>query len=153
MKQAPSWEANSSWARQELPQNLWSPKAHYHVHKSQLHVPILNQMNPLCTLWSYFFKIWFNIVPLCVPESAGLHIKILYQFLLSHIHATCPTYFICPIHIHMNSFTSALHFTLKWRDYIAILCLVISHKYSCKVFVLLYTFIIGLQVLKKVCPV
>ena len=153
MEQAPSWEANSSWGRQELPQILWNPKAHYHVHESQLLVPVLSQMNPVCTLWSYFFKIWFNIGLLSVPKSFGLHTEMLYQFLISWIHATCPTFSVCPKHICMNCITSGLHCILKYRDCIAILCFVFSHKYSCKVFLWLYTFIIGIPLLTKECPV
>lgn len=133
MQQAPSWEANSSWGRQELPQILWNPMAHCHVHKSQLLVPVLSHMNPMYTLWSYFFKIWFNIGFLSVPKSLGLHTEMLYQFLISSIHATCPTFSfsVCPKHIHTNCITSGLHCILKCKDYIAFLCFVIPHKYSC----------------------
>jgi len=133
MQQALSWEANSSWGSQELPQILWNPKAHYRVQKSQLLVPVLSQMNPVCTLWSYFFKIWFNIGFLSVPKSSGLHTEMLYQFLISCIHATCPifSFSVCPKHIHTNCITSGLHSILKWRDCIEILCLITSHKYLC----------------------
>ena len=32
MKQSPSWEANRSSASQEIPNILWNPNVHYHIH-------------------------------------------------------------------------------------------------------------------------
>ena len=33
MKQSPSWEVNSSLAKQEITQMLWKVNVHYHIHK------------------------------------------------------------------------------------------------------------------------
>jgi hypothetical protein len=57
-----SWEANSCLATQMITSILWNPKVHYCVHKSLTLVRILNQMNPVHTPKSYFFKTHFNII-------------------------------------------------------------------------------------------
>jgi hypothetical protein len=62
MKLSPSREAVSCTAIQELSSVLWNPKVHYRVHKSPLLVLILNYIDPVHTISSYFSKIHFNII-------------------------------------------------------------------------------------------
>jgi hypothetical protein len=62
MKVKPSWKSASCAATQEFPNILRNPQLHYRVHKSPLPVPILNQINPVHTIESYYSTIHFNII-------------------------------------------------------------------------------------------
>jgi hypothetical protein len=100
MELSPSWEAADCAATQEFPGILWNPKVRYRIQKSLPLVPILSQIDPIHTIPSYLSKMHFNIVHLRtfgLPSGlfpSGILTNILYAFLFSPIHATCPALLI-----------------------------------------------------------
>jgi hypothetical protein len=64
MKLNRSWKADSRSATQEILRLLWTLKIHSRVHKSPPLDPILSQMNPVHSLKTLLYTIYFNI-PLC----------------------------------------------------------------------------------------
>jgi hypothetical protein len=62
MELSPSWKPANCAATKELPRILWYPKVHHRVQKSHPLVPITSQIDPVHTIPSYLFKIYFNIV-------------------------------------------------------------------------------------------
>jgi hypothetical protein len=100
MEQSPSWEDNSRSARQEILHLFWNPKVYYRVHKNPPLDPTMNQMNPIHTILHYFHNIHFNIIlPSTLGHPSGLFhsdlpTKILYEFLISPMHAICPAHLI-----------------------------------------------------------
>jgi hypothetical protein len=100
MEQSLSWGANSHWINQEICNILWNPKGHYRFHNNPSLVPNLSQMNPM-----HKFPLYFpESLPLmsshqCVALPSGLFpsgftAQTLYAFLISPMHATCPTHLI-----------------------------------------------------------
>ena len=71
MKQSPSREANKFSASQGISRILWNAKVLYSIHKCQLFVHILSQMNPVHTSRSHCLKIHFIILP-CKSTSSKL---------------------------------------------------------------------------------
>ena len=55
------WEANSSWACQEIPRILRNPVVHCCMHNSPPLVPILSLINSVHSVQSHFFKMSFSI--------------------------------------------------------------------------------------------
>ena len=96
MEQSPSWGADSNFASEEIPRNLWYPKVHYHFRKSPPLVP--SQMVPVHALPSYF---WRTFVILSSHLSLGLPRRLfpsifvtetLMHHFLSSIRATPPAH-------------------------------------------------------------
>jgi hypothetical protein len=63
MDPSPFWEVSSYSATEKLPSMLWNQKFHHHVHETSSSVPNLSPMNLVQTTWSYFSKIYCNIIP------------------------------------------------------------------------------------------
>jgi hypothetical protein len=58
------------------------PKIHYRVNKSPPLIPNLSQMNPVQTLTSSLYKIYFNILVLIIPFFRLSHQN--FQVIISH---------------------------------------------------------------------
>jgi len=63
------WEANSRSASQKFPHLSFNPKVHYRFHNSPPLVSVLNHMNPVHTLQTYFPKIHPNKFPSTLRSS------------------------------------------------------------------------------------
>jgi hypothetical protein len=95
-----------SWALLEklpivqlLPSIVWNLRVHHCVHKCPPLVPILSQTDPVHTTPSYIRSILILSTHLCFGLASGLlpsgfPTNILYAFLFSPIHATCPVHLI-----------------------------------------------------------
>jgi len=73
------------------------PKVYYRFHRSPPLVPILIQLNLVCTLSPYLYKINFNILQSTGRYSKkslllGFPAEILCAFSISPMRAVCPTY-------------------------------------------------------------
>jgi hypothetical protein len=103
MKQSP-WEANSHSSSSIL----WKPKVHYHVHKRQSLVPILNHLHPVhnlspCLLTSIL--ILSSHLCLGLPEWS-------FSFRFSYQNLVCSNV-VCYHHHHSHAFTFLFFSDLK----------------------------------------
>jgi hypothetical protein len=62
MKEGPSWEANMSAAKHEIPRILWNLKVRHRIHKRPLYVLILSQISRVHSFPSHFLKVLFLIL-------------------------------------------------------------------------------------------
>jgi len=72
MKQNTFSEASNSAVTQKFPRTLCNQQARYSVLKRSLFVPILIQIDPIHSVPTYFFKIYFNVclqLRLALPSS------------------------------------------------------------------------------------
>jgi hypothetical protein len=81
--------SQQSFSYSKIPCLLRNPKVHYCFHKNKSMAPIMSQINPICMLPSYFFKIHLN-----PPIYA--YVPYMYFFLQIYDHN-----FVCISHPHV----------------------------------------------------
>ena len=100
---------NSSSTSQEISHILWNQKVHDHIHKIPPSVPMLSQINPVSTIPSCFFQIYFNIILPPTPRSSkqsvffrfSSHIPGYVSLLPNVYHMPCSPH--SPSHFHVNN--------------------------------------------------
>ena len=85
----------------QLHRILWNQKVHYHIHNSPPVVSILRQINPVDILFSYVFKVLFNIILLYTFGSSKCHLS--FTFSYSYLVSISPLYHKC--HVPLKCFT------------------------------------------------
>ena len=75
VERSPWWKANISSASQDIPKIAWIPNVHYPVHKSQLRVRTMNQLNSGQSTHTDLYKIHFNIKLPSIPTSSKVPIS------------------------------------------------------------------------------
>lgn len=101
IERSPWWKANSSSGSQDIPKILWTQNVHCRVHKSQLRVRIMNQLNPGQYTHTDLYKIQFSINLPSKPTSSKVSIS---------CRRTHQNLFSCPVLAHS---LGILHFILR----------------------------------------
>ena len=122
MEQTSSWEANLFSASQEIPRILWNPKVHYHIHKCPPPVSILNQLDPVHTLTSYFLKIHLNIILQSTPGSPKLSVSLRFPHQNPVYASPLPHTRYMPLPSHSSLFITRTIFGEQYRSLSSSLC-------------------------------
>jgi hypothetical protein len=100
MEYSPTSEANIRSGSVDINRHLWNPKFHNCIHNRPSLEPIMNHMNLVYFILSYFLIINFNIILPSTLDlliglfSSGFLTKILCAFYISPIRTTCPALLI-----------------------------------------------------------
>lgn len=123
------WEAYNCSTTQETPSIIWIQEVYCHVQKSLQALPILNQMNPVHSLPSYFLKFHFNSIlegrcslqmqesRFCVSGTYGYmfqNLKVWFNWFGFITSSSCFNMWIFPIHIWGEKTTNPLA-SVFWR--------------------------------------
>jgi hypothetical protein len=97
MLDIPIWEYHTCSTGQEIPRLFWNPSIYYHFHISPSLDRIKRYLNPVHIFTRYFFQSSFLFSHLRLGLAVGLFFarfqnKVLYAYLLSPMHVTCPTH-------------------------------------------------------------
>ena len=109
MEHSPSWQANRSSAKHEIPYILWNLKVHYRIHTIPPPFPILNQIDPVHVL-PHFSKVNFNIILPFVPGPSKWPPFLKFPHQNSAVTSPPPIRVTC-----QDDFQSSL--TVPWHDY------------------------------------
>jgi hypothetical protein len=111
IEQRPSWEVDSPLVSQGIPHIFWNLKVHYCVQKSLPVIPILNQMNPVCSITLHPL-----ILHLPLPSSlfpSNFLTQTVYTFLITFMCAACSSHFIL---LDLINLTISGEYNILWSS-------------------------------------